>query len=79
MTVEGLSDDTVTMNPLQAKIVANDAYQCGYCTPGFLMTTTALLASTPNPTADQLRAALAGHVCFCGNSIRLINTLTGGV
>jgi carbon-monoxide dehydrogenase small subunit len=79
MTVEGLSDDGVTLNPLQQKIVNNDAYQCGYCTPGFLMAATALLASTPQPTADQLRAALAGHVCFCGNSIRLVNTLVGGV
>lgn len=79
MTVEGLSDDGVTLNALQQKFVTNDAYQCGYCTPGILMTATALLASTPQPTADQVRAALAGHVCFCGNSIRLVNTIVGGV
>jgi aerobic-type carbon monoxide dehydrogenase small subunit (CoxS/CutS family) len=78
MTVEGLSDG-VTLNPLQQKFVTNDAYQCGYCTPGILMTSTALLATTPKPTADQVRAALAGHICMCANWITVVNTLTGGV
>jgi aerobic-type carbon monoxide dehydrogenase small subunit (CoxS/CutS family) len=78
MTVEGLSDG-VTLSPLQQKFVDNDAYQCGYCTPGIIMVAQALLTATPKPTADQVRAALAGHICMCANWIRVVNTLTGGV
>ena len=78
MTVEGLSDGN-TLNPLQQKFVANDAYQCGYCMPGILMASTAMLAATPKPTADQVRAALAGHICMCANWIRVVTTLTGGI
>jgi carbon-monoxide dehydrogenase small subunit len=79
MTVEGLSDDGVTLNPLQQKFATNSTFQCGYCTPGILMTATALLAANPKPTADQVRAALSGHICMCANWIRVVNTLTGGL
>lgn len=77
-TVEGLSDG-ITLSPLQQKFVTNGVYQCGYCTPGILMTTTALLASNPKPTADDVREALAGHMCMCANWIRTVNTIAGGV
>jgi len=78
MTVEGLSDG-INLSPLQQKFVTNDAYQCGYCTPGILMVSTALLAAKPKPTADEVRDALAGHICMCANWIRVVNTVTGGV
>ncbi|MCL2679385.1 MAG: (2Fe-2S)-binding protein [Dehalococcoidia bacterium] len=77
-TVEGLSDG-IRLSPLQQKFVDNDAFQCGYCTPGYLMACTALLASNPRPSADDVREAIAGHICMCANAIRVVNTVTGGV
>jgi xanthine dehydrogenase YagT iron-sulfur-binding subunit len=64
-TVEGLSDD-ITLSPLQQAFVDNQAFQCGYCTPGFLMAAKGLLANNPNPTYDDAALALSGHLCICG-------------
>jgi len=77
-TVEGLSDG-IKLSPLQQKFVDNDAYQCGYCTPGILIACQALITAKPKPTADDVREALAGHICMCANWIRVVNTVTGGV
>jgi aerobic-type carbon monoxide dehydrogenase small subunit (CoxS/CutS family) len=63
-TIEGLSDDGPT--PLQRAFVEEDALQCGYCTPGQLISATALLAAVPSPTRDDVRAAMAGNICRCG-------------
>jgi isoquinoline 1-oxidoreductase alpha subunit len=63
-TVEGISRNGPT--PLQAAFVAEDALQCGFCTPGQIVTATALLASTPSPTRREIRAAMAGNLCRCG-------------
>ena len=63
-TIEGISRDGST--PLQEAFVAEDALQCGFCTPGQLVSATALLSSTPRPDREQIRAALAGNICRCG-------------
>jgi aerobic-type carbon monoxide dehydrogenase small subunit (CoxS/CutS family) len=63
-TVEGLSRDGMT--PLQEAFLAEDALQCGYCTPGQVISATALLDRTPRPSRDEIRAALAGNLCRCG-------------
>ncbi len=62
-TIEGL---TRAGAELQEAFVAEDALQCGFCTPGQIVTATALLAATPEPTRDEIRAALAGNLCRCG-------------
>ncbi len=64
VTIEGLSRDGPT--PLQQAFVAEDALQCGYCTPGQIVSATALLRRTPSPTRQEIRAAMAGNVCRCG-------------
>jgi aerobic-type carbon monoxide dehydrogenase small subunit (CoxS/CutS family) len=51
---------------VQRAFVAEDALQCGFCTPGQIVSATALLASTPQPTREQIRAGLAGNLCRCG-------------
>ncbi|HEX5582565.1 (2Fe-2S)-binding protein [Gaiella sp.] len=62
-TIEGLArGDTA----LQDAFVAEDALQCGFCTPGQIVSATALLAHTPRPTREEIRAALAGNLCRCG-------------
>ena len=77
-TVEGLSNGS-NLSPIQQAFYDNEAFQCGYCTPGILMAGTALLAAKPAPTADDVREALAGHLCFCGNWLKVVGTLEGGV
>jgi aerobic-type carbon monoxide dehydrogenase small subunit (CoxS/CutS family) len=62
-TIEGLRDDGAA---LQDAFVAEDALQCGFCTPGQVVSATALLEATPRPTRDEIRAALAGNICRCG-------------
>jgi len=64
VTIEGLSRNGPTA--VQEAFVAEDALQCGFCTPGQIMSATALLASTPAPTREQIRAAMAGNLCRCG-------------
>lgn len=63
-TIEGLSHDGPT--PLQEAFVAEDALQCGYCTPGQVVSATALLARHGTPTVEQIHAAMAGNLCRCG-------------
>jgi len=65
-TVEGLARNG-ELSPLQQAFVVNNAPQCGFCTPGQLMSATALLEATPSPTAAQARAALVGNLCRCSN------------
>ena len=62
-TIEGL---TRTGAELQEAFVAEDALQCGFCTPGQIVSATALLAATPEPSVEEIRAAFAGNLCRCG-------------
>jgi xanthine dehydrogenase YagT iron-sulfur-binding subunit len=64
-TVEGLGTPE-KMNPVQAAFVEKDAMMCGFCTPGFVTTLSALLAQNPNPTEQQVREACHGNFCRCG-------------
>ncbi len=63
-TVEGLGQEG-KLNPLQAAFRKHHALQCGFCTPGMLMSSTALLKRCPKPSAEQVRDALSGNVCRC--------------
>jgi aerobic-type carbon monoxide dehydrogenase small subunit (CoxS/CutS family) len=64
MTVEGLAPEE-TLHPLQRAFQENHALQCGFCTPGFLMTAYAFLQETPNPSEAQVREAISGNICRC--------------
>jgi len=64
MTVEGLAQGD-TLHPLQQAFQEYHALQCGFCTPGFLMTAYALLQETPRPSRDEVREAIAGNICRC--------------
>jgi xanthine dehydrogenase YagT iron-sulfur-binding subunit len=70
-TIEGLTQGTV-LHPVQQAIFEKDGTMCGFCTPGFVMSTVALLEKTPNPTAAQARKALDGNICRCGTYVRLL-------
>jgi carbon-monoxide dehydrogenase small subunit len=64
-TVEGLAEPSGELNPLQAAFRNEHALQCGFCTAGFLMTLTAFLRDTPNPTEPEIRDALSANLCRC--------------
>ena len=64
-TVESISQDGA-LHPIQQAFVDNDASQCGFCTPAFIMATKALLDKYPNPTPEQIRRGLSGNLCRCG-------------
>jgi xanthine dehydrogenase YagT iron-sulfur-binding subunit len=65
-TVEGLAS-AGRLHPIQQAFIDKDGYQCGYCTPGFLMASKALLERTKTPNRDEIKAALSGNLCRCGN------------
>ena len=60
-TIEGLRD-----HPLVAAFVRTDALQCGFCTPGQIVSASALVEANPNPSRDEIRHAMAGNICRCG-------------
>jgi xanthine dehydrogenase YagT iron-sulfur-binding subunit len=64
-TIEGLAQGD-TLHPVQEAFIEHDAMQCGFCTPGMVMSTAALLERVPDPTADEVRQAISGHICRCG-------------
>lgn len=64
MTVEGLAADD-QLHPLQQNFIEKWAFQCGYCTAGMLMSAYALLLKNPDPTEDEIKAAIAGNLCRC--------------
>jgi|HubBroStandDraft_3_1064219.scaffolds.fasta_scaffold53655_2 aerobic-type carbon monoxide dehydrogenase small subunit (CoxS/CutS family) len=73
-TVEGLQLGN-DLHPLQAAFADLGAAQCGYCTPGLLMAAKALLAGNPRPSADEIRAALAGNLCRCTGYHKIVEAV----
>ena len=66
LTVEGLADGD-KLHPVQEAFIDKDGYQCGFCTPGFIMASVGLLKKNPQPTFDEIRAGVSGNLCRCGN------------
>lgn len=76
-TIEGLSDGD-RLHPLQQAFIECDAMQCGYCTPGMIMSSVALLRKNPSATEAQIRHALEGNVCRCGTYNRILAAVEKG-
>ena len=74
VTIEGLSKGD-ELHPVQEAFLAENAFQCGYCTPGMVLATIALLSETPSPTDEQIASALNGHLCRCGGYERIIKAV----
>src|ERR1039457_3994835 len=65
VTIEGLAHGD-ELHPVQSAFIAHDAIQCGFCTPGLVMSCAALIEKNPNPTIEDVKAAISGHLCRCG-------------
>ena len=65
MTVEGLASDAGELHPIQQAFIEERGLQCGFCTPGFMMTIHELLQETPDPTEEEIKDALGGAICRC--------------
>ncbi len=70
-TVEGLGGN----DPVQRAFIEAHAFQCGWCTPGFVLTTKALLAENPSPSEDEIREALGGNLCRCGSYVKIVDAV----
>lgn len=76
VTIEGLADAaTGELSGLQQAFVDHCGYQCGFCTPGIIMTAQALLEKNPNPTEEEVRDALAGNFCRCGTHYSAVESI----
>jgi aerobic-type carbon monoxide dehydrogenase small subunit (CoxS/CutS family) len=73
-TVEGLAKDG-KLSRVQQAFIERDALQCGYCTPGFIMSVTALLDKNPKPTLDEIRHACSGNLCRCGTHPHILQAV----
>lgn len=74
LTVEGLAKDSV-LAPVQQAIIDHGGVQCGFCTPGILISAHALLKRNPNPSEEQVREALVGNLCRCTGYTRIIDSV----
>jgi carbon-monoxide dehydrogenase small subunit len=74
VTVEGLAHDS-QLDPIQQAILETGGVQCGFCTPGVLISSRALLDRNPNPSEDEIRQALLGNLCRCTGYFRIIEAV----
>lgn len=74
-TVEGLSADPARLHPLQAAFRETHALQCGYCTPGFLMTVIPFLEENPHPSEAEIRDTLSGNLCRCTGYQKIVEAV----
>lgn len=76
-TIEGLEDrQTGKLHPLQEAFIENTAFQCGFCTPGILMSAKALLDKDPSPSEGAVKQALAGHYCRCISHYEVVKAVS---
>jgi aerobic-type carbon monoxide dehydrogenase small subunit (CoxS/CutS family) len=79
LTIEGLGS-AENLHPVQQAFLDEGAFQCAYCTPGFVLTTVALLAANPSPSDEEIREYLSGNLCRCGsyqNILQAVKTASG--
>jgi carbon-monoxide dehydrogenase small subunit len=74
-TIEGLRGKDGELHPLQQAFMEHGGLQCGYCTPGFIMMACELLARMPNPTEEDVRAALNGNLCRCTGYVGIVESV----
>lgn len=74
LTIEGLEQDD-QLHPLQQAFLEQAAFQCGYCTPGMIMSAMSLLSTSPDPSEDEIIDAMQGNICRCGTYHRIVRAI----
>ncbi len=74
-TIEGLMGIDGTLHPLQRSFIENGAVQCGFCTPGMVLSAKALLDENPKPTEEEIRHAISGNLCRCTGYLQIIKAI----
>jgi carbon-monoxide dehydrogenase small subunit len=74
-TIEGLSDPQGDLHPIQKAFIEYGAVQCGFCTPGMVLSAKALLDEKPKPTEEEIRTGIAGNLCRCTGYIQIIQAI----
>lgn len=75
LTIEGLGRGDAGLHPIQKSFAEKGAVQCGFCTPGVIMAALALLADMPDPTEDEIRNAIVGHLCRCTGYFQIVEAI----
>jgi len=74
LTIEGMADGP-ELHPIQKAFIEQGAIQCGFCTPGLIMTTKAMLEENPEPTEEEVRDGLIGHICRCTGYQKIVSAV----
>lgn len=75
LTIEGLQGPNGELHPVQEAYIAHTGFQCSYCTPGFVLSTVALLTENPRATEDEVGEYLAGNLCRCGSYVKIMDAV----
>ena len=75
MTIEGLADAKGGLHPIQKAFVDHGAVQCGFCTPGMVLSAKALLDENPKPTEEEIRNGIAGNLCRCTGYLQIVEAI----
>jgi carbon-monoxide dehydrogenase small subunit len=75
VTIEGIKGSSGELHPIQQAFIDHGAVQCGFCTPGMIMSSKAILDENPNATEDEIRHALAGNICRCTGYTQIIEAV----
>lgn len=78
LTVEGLASDG-ELHPLQKSFIEHGAVQCGFCTPGMLMSAKALLDRNPHPTEEEIKVAISGNLCRCTGYVKIVEAIKAAI
>jgi len=75
VTIEGLEESGGPLHPLQEAFIQRGAIQCGFCTPGMILTAKGLLDENPNPNEEEIRRAISGNICRCTGYVKIIEAI----